>query len=351
MAIPAKSDTGERELGATTTTAIIANYNGADYLERCVSSFREQTTPFTQIIVVDAQSTDASPEMINDGRVPVDLYIQDENRGYGAALNLGLQQACGDIVVFSNLDMYLVREWLAAVHKELEQHPDCGHVASKILYMDDPHRINSTGMLFYEDFSAINRGMDELDEGQYEVAEEVFGANGAVMAFRRAVLEQIGGFDESYFLFREEDELMWRMKRHGWISRYAPDAVVYHKRSASTGLFSPLKLYYSERNRLWNIIKHLPLACVVTTIPAVIRRYLGNYRHVRAGGTSKAEHVARISKWRLVWALARAWCAAIAGAGPMLKKRRQYNRTATVTPRQARHWAQQYRASLQDMLK
>jgi GT2 family glycosyltransferase len=342
---------GRSDILAVPTTAIIANYNGADYLARCVSSFREQTTPFTEIMVVDAGSTDGSPEMIHDGSVSVDVYIQDDNRGYGAALNLGMQQAQGEIVVFSNIDLTLDPNWLAAVHEQFEEHPKCGLVASKILYMDEPQRINSTGMLFYADFSAINRGMNEMDEGQYQDAEEVFGANGAVMAFRRSVLTQIGGFDERYFLFREEDELMWRMKRHGWVSRYAPEAIVYHKRSASTGLFSPLKLYYSERNRLWNILKHLPLRCVFTTIPAVFNRYLGNLRHVRAGGTSKAEQVARIPKWKLALALLRAWGDAILGAPSMLRKRRQYNQTSTVTPRQARRWVEQYPATLEDMIK
>lgn len=333
-------------------TVIVVNFNGVEFLPRCLDSFLEQNPAPSGVIVVDNDSTDGSCGLVRHDYPHVRLIEYGKNAGYAAALNLGIRECRDPAIVLANNDLYLADDWSGQVLSELDTRPECGLVASKVLYMDEPDRINSTGMLFYRDMSAVNRGLDELDRGQYDDSEDVFGAYGAVMVFRREVFDRVGLFDEDYYLFREEDELMWRMHRAGWITRYAPGARVFHKRSARTGMFSPLKLYYSERNRFWNVLKHMPLRCTVTTIPFVLCRYWANLMLAfRGGGTSKGDTLVKAPKALLLWTLVKAWCTAFLGMPRMFAKRLAYRRFSVLAPKDCLRLARSHEAQLSDMVK
>lgn len=234
------------------------NWNQSSYLKKWLKSFVRQKPEPLEIIIIDNNSTDNSLDIVNKYFPKLRVIKNKQNKGYAAACNQGIKLAKGEVVVLSNIDLYVEKGWIKEVLKEFKKIPKCAVVTSKILYMDDPKVINSTGFLIYKDFSPVGRSLDEKDIGQYEKHEEVFGAGGAIMAWRKKCFSDIDLFDEDFFLFHEEFEMMCRLRVKGWTVRYSPKAIVYHKRSASTGLYSPLKLYYSERNRIWVILEYLP---------------------------------------------------------------------------------------------
>jgi GT2 family glycosyltransferase len=334
--------------------AVIVSHNGAGYIEKCLHSFTKQKPAIITVTVVDDCSKDDTISIVKNKFPEVRVIANEKNIGYAGSLNRGIAASPCDYIVLSNDDIEMSEDWLNCALAEFGGRPECGLVASKVLYMDQPDVLNSTGMLYYKDLTAVNRGLDEKDTGQYDRAEEVFGAYGAIMLFKRDVFEKIGLFEEDYFLFREEDEIIWRMRLAGYIARYAPKARVFHKRSAHTKLFSTTKLYYSERNRIWNVVKFLPWRCLLSTSIYALFRYYINFRIAsgkREGLGRKAAGLKGASKMTLLLTIAKAWIDAFAGVPRMAAKRFRINKTAKVPFRKRLAWLRTYSATVQDISK
>jgi len=332
-------------------TILIVNFNGSAYIRKCLESFKDQQNPSCRIIVIDNGSQDDSPSIVANEYSDIELVRMPENNGYGAAINEGLKRTSSEIVVIANNDLFIDSHWSQKIYKAFSGYKKCGQIASKVLYWDEPQRINSAGTLIYSDLTAVNKGLDEIDNGQYDQVQEVFGAYGAIIAFRRCVFETIGYFDEEYFLFKEEDDITLRMRRAGWSSLFIPEAKVYHKRSANTKMFSPLKLYYSERNRIWNVMKHLSLHCVITTLPAVLLRYLANFSTGLGKSSRKGKAMAKARKVTLVFTIFHAWISAFKEAPVMLKRRKEYQKWSALKYRDVRKMMNNYKAILEHMTR
>jgi GT2 family glycosyltransferase len=335
-------------------SAVVVSFNAAEYIEKCLLSIKKQKSIINRITVVDDCSKDDTISIVKNKFPDVCIIANEKNMGYAGSLNRGIAASPCDYIILSNDDIELSEDWLNCALAEFNGRPECGLVASKVLYMDQPDVLNSTGMLYYRDLTAVNRGLDEKDIGQYDKAEEVFGAYGAIMLFKRSIFEDIGLFEEDYFLFREEDEIIWRMRLAGYSARYAPKARVFHKRSAHTKLFSKTKLYYSERNRIWNVVKFLPWRCLVTTSFYALYRYYINFRIASGkceGSGRKAAGLKNASKITLLLTIAKAWIDAFASIPRMAMKRRRINKTARVSFRNRLAWLLTYSATVQDISK
>src|SRR5204863_2364052 len=108
--------------------------------------------------------------------------------------------------------------------------------------------INSAGLNLYRDGRGGDRGFREPDDGQYDEPAEVFGACGASVLLRRAMLDDVGFFDERLFMYCEDLDLAWRARSRGWRFRYTPRSVVHHVHCGTSGEWSPFFIFYAERN-------------------------------------------------------------------------------------------------------
>jgi GT2 family glycosyltransferase len=147
-------------------------------------------------------------------------------------------------------------------------HPRVGSVAAQMRFADRPDVLNSAGLELDRLGIAADRLVGAKVEDQ-RVSEpyEVFGATGGAALFRREMLDQVGGFDESYFAFFEDADLAWRAHSHGWRSLYAPRAVVYHHHSATAQHGSPAKLYLVGRNRVRTLAKNATAGMLLVNGP------------------------------------------------------------------------------------
>src|SRR3989442_738637 len=145
--------------------------------------------------------------------------------------------------------------------------PRVGMVASKMVFFDRPNVLNSTGVCIGPDGSAMDRGWNSVDEGQFDQALDVFGPSAGAALYRRDVLESVGLLDEDFLAYYEDLDLAWRTRLAGWEARFAPRAIVHHKYSASYGSGNPMKTYLCERNRVWNLVQNYPWRYVTTGIP------------------------------------------------------------------------------------
>jgi GT2 family glycosyltransferase len=337
-------------IGALVSVVILA-FNGKGYIKDCLSSVLAQSYPNIEVIVVDNASEDGTPELVAEQFPSVTLIKNSSNLGFAAGNNVGIRLAHGDYIALLNQDAKAEHHWLEELIKAAEVDERVGMCASKLLYMAEPGILNSAGFLFYKDLSAVHRGIGCVDNGQYDRQEETFAAHGAAALYRGRILEEIGLFDEDYFLYWEDADLGWRARFAEWKCVYVPTAVVYHARSTHTGLYSPLKLYYVERNRIWVAVKFLPFPLLISSLFFTFRRYMAMALFALRSKEEKAQVVKQHSLVKLGTTLIRAWLDAFRGLPKALRKRRQIQRAKKVSNSDIKMWLKQYSATLTDVVE
>jgi hypothetical protein len=148
--------------------------------------------------------------------------------------------------------------------------------------------LDSAGMLIAADGSSKQRGHERLAVDFANAREALF-PSGSAALYRRSMLDQIGFFDERFFLYCEDTDLGLRARWAGWECRYVPGAVVEHHYSHSAGRASPFKAYYVERNRLYTVLKNFPMRLLWRVPFASACRYIWHLEAMAAGRGKTAE--------------------------------------------------------------
>jgi len=180
--------------------------------------------------------------------------------------------------------------------------------------------------LVYPDGICRSRGWLEKDVGQYDVADEVLGPNGCAAAYRRAMLDDVGLFDERYFAYLEDLDLAFRGQLRGWRCRYVPDAICYHKKSITSGYHSAFKAFLVERNRIWNAIKLFPLRLLLLSPFYTLARYMAQGFATASGKGISSSFVRDYSRLELAGILLRAYVSAFASLPAMWRERKKIQR-------------------------
>lgn len=253
----------------TAATVIIPNWNGRHLLEQCLKSLAGQTFSDFRTIVVDNGSTDGSVAWVQEHHPEVRLIVNSQNRGFAAAINQGIRAGQGAYVLTLNNDAWAEPGWVAALIAAAESDPTVGMCASKMLFAGRPGIINSTGIALDKAGIAWDRRGGEADTASETVPVEVFGPCGGAALYRRAMLDQIGLFDEDFFAYLEDVDLAWRARRAGWRCLYVPAARVFHRHSATGREGSPFKSYHLGRNKVWLLAKNYPIGHLWPYLPLV----------------------------------------------------------------------------------
>ncbi|MGH7861988.1 MAG: glycosyltransferase family 2 protein, partial [Candidatus Dormibacteraceae bacterium] len=176
------------------------------------------------------------------------------------------------IVALLNNDTEAEPDWLAALARPLDDDPELGMAASKLLLFDRRHVLHSAGDFFGRDGMPGNRGVWQEDRGQFDHDRDPFGACGGAAAYRRALFDRIGLFDEALGSYCEDVDLNVRARLAGFRCRFAPDARVYHRLSATGG--GVTSSYYVGRNVLWVLAQDVPSALLGKYWPRILARQL-----------------------------------------------------------------------------
>ncbi|MBI1896137.1 MAG: glycosyltransferase family 2 protein [Acidobacteria bacterium] len=154
--------------------------------------------------------------------------------------------------------------------------------------------------------------------------------SGSAALYRRAMLDEIGGFAGEFFLYCEDVDLGLRARWAGWRCVYVPDAVVEHRYSHSAGRASPLKAYYVERNRLYVVVRNFPAGALAAVPFAALARYFWHLVYRLRGRGAAAEFEG--GGWRLAWYVVKAHAAALGRLRALIGERRRIRRTARISP-------------------
>lgn len=330
---------------------VVVNWNRKDLLRRCLHSLCAQQNASFEVAVVDNGSADGSAEMVEQefreafGQ-RLRLIRNRENRGFCAANNQGIAATSAPFIALLNNDAEAAPAWLAALRRCFEGQPGVGMAASKILVYEDPRRIDKAGHLIYPDGQNRGRGTGEIDAGQYDQQEEALWPDGCAAMYRRAMLDEIGGFDEDFFAYADDAELGLRARIAGWRCLYAPDAVVRHRRGATLGVTSSRRLALIERNRILLAVKLFPWSLLWLNIPYSLAR-------IAAGSLAAIRGRGEAGKWkgwrgklRAATALLRGQLEALPLIPRMLWKRRRLRRIRRLTPEQVKRLLLDHRISL-----
>jgi GT2 family glycosyltransferase len=270
-------------------TVVIPNWNGERFLELCLSSLKRQSFEDFETILVDNGSTDGSLELIARYFPEVRVVSLEENRGFSAAANAGITTSGSELVALLNNDTEQEPGWLAALVRAADSHPDAGSFASKMLDFQDRRMLDGAGDALRLSGLPYRLGHGELDRGQFESPDAVFGACGAAALYRRRMLDEVGLFDEDFFAYCEDGDLSFRARLAGYGCRYVPEAVVYHVGSASTGgKRSPRATSLGTRNSLSLLVKNLPLSVAPHLLPFFVAGQLTRLLTAAATGTLRA---------------------------------------------------------------
>lgn len=328
---------------------VILNWNGMEHLETCLPSVTTQSYENVEVIVVDNGSTDGSIEYVEQNFETVKLVCNETNVGFAEGNNIGIRVASGDCIVVLNNDTEVDKDWISSFMKVANEHPEVGMLACKILSYYDRKQIDCVGHLIYPDGLSRGRGRGEIDEGQYDKIVEVAFPSGCAALYRREMLEQIGLFDKDFFIYVEDSDLGIRGRLAGWKCLYVPDAVVYHKYSATMGGYSPGKAIMIERNRIWFLVKNLPIPMILSSFYYTFLRYLLQTYDATFGSGAAKQFVSSGSKWTVVSVLFKAYWSALQGVPEMLKKRRVIRKQRQVTNREVKRWYKDYRLGAKEI--
>jgi N-acetylglucosaminyl-diphospho-decaprenol L-rhamnosyltransferase len=238
--------------------AVVVSYNVRDLLLRCLDSLREDG--LERIVVVDNASADDTVKAVAT-QPDIDLVALERNIGFAGGANHGVARTSTPYVTLVNPDEVVEAGCTAALVHALERDPELAMVGPRITTPDGrtypsvrrfPDLVEATGHAFLylvwpdNPFSRRYRMVD----WDHASAREVDWVATTHVLVRREAWDQVGGFDERYFMYMEDADLCWRLRAAGWKVGYEPAAVVMHEIGGSTDQ-TPYRMIVAHHRSLW----------------------------------------------------------------------------------------------------
>lgn len=241
-------------------TVVIVNWNGEQFLDRCLTALLAQMVAPYEIILLDNASTDGSLEIV--GRFPsVRLMALNENTGFARGNNLAIEAASeeSEWIALINPDAFAAPRWLETLLAAAESKPGFDVFGSKLVNAADSTLLDGTGDACH--ISGLvwrtAHGVPVSHLGESEC--EIFSPCAAAALYRRSALLEVGGFDEDFFCYVEDVDLGFRLRLAGYRCLYVPKSVVHHVGSGTTGgKNSDFCVYHGHRNLVWTFVKDMP---------------------------------------------------------------------------------------------
>jgi len=275
-------------------SVVIVNWNGKNDTVACLRSLRKLNTQGydMRVYVIDNGSTDDSVTVIRREYDWTTVIETGENLGFSGGTNVGIRRALRDGALYIwllNNDTIAHRDALSLL--TVFSDARVGIAGSKIYFAPgkEYHHDRYTksqrgkaiwyagGLIDWANMYASHRGVDAVDEGQFDVVMETPFITGCSMFVRREVFDAIGLLDERYYLYLEDVDFCLRAARHGFRMLFVPSSVIWHIGAGSSGgAGNPLHDYYITRNRLLIGSRYAPLRTKLALIREAVRYVFGN---------------------------------------------------------------------------
>jgi GT2 family glycosyltransferase len=246
----------------TVVGAVVLNWNQERDTAECLASLRAVAAPAVRVVLVDNGSPPDSVDRLERGFPEAAVVRLPDNRGFAAGNNVGIVRALElgvSHVLLLNNDTIVDPKFLPPLIDALDD-GDIGVTGPKIFYHPDVERIwFAGGMVDWGDGRQYHLGADELDDGRWDTARDVDYVTACCLLARAETFHAVGTLDERYFIYFEETDWNFRVRRRGLRRRYVPTGHIYHKVSRAMKTGSPASDYYYARNRLLFLQTHAPV--------------------------------------------------------------------------------------------
>ncbi len=253
-------------------SVVLVNFRGTDDTIASVEGLRVLDWPQDQleIIVVENGSGDDSLERLRALGDTITLVDAGKNLGFAGGCNLAVKHASGEFIAFLNNDARPDRNWIRAAIETFNTGKDIAAVASKVLDWEGD-RVDYVGSSITWYGMGYKPHAGEHDREAWDQERDVLFGTGAAMFVRADVYQQLGGFDESYFMFYEDVDLGWRLNLLGYRFRFQPASIAFHKHHASMAKFGDFReQYLLERNALYTLFKNLDDRSLADVFPGAL---------------------------------------------------------------------------------
>lgn len=257
---------------AGVVSVVIVNFRSPQLTLEAIAHLQAVEWPgdLLEIVVVDNASGDGSVQAIRHGAPGVKLIESQENLGFAAGCNFGVDSSSGEFVAFLNSDARPDAQWIAAAIDTFVSDDSIGAVASKVLDWDGKLvDFIDAGLTWFGMGYKPFVGHHLPSEGRRE--KDVLFGTGSAMFVRRMVFDELRGFDPHFFMFFEDVDFGWRLNLLGYRYRYQPLSVAFHRHHGSVSKFGQHReTYYLERNALFTLYKNLGQHNLDQALPAAI---------------------------------------------------------------------------------
>ena len=290
-------------------SVIIPNYNGMQYVKRCLDSLMAQTLKDWEILFIDNGSADGSRELVEKEYPLVKVIALPENLGFCGAVNIGIHAATAPYVVLLNNDTEAEPEFLQELYDGIRRKPRAFSGGAMMLQFHDREKIDDAGN-FYNALGwafALGKGKPAAD---YNKERKIFSACGGAAIYRKDLLEELGYFDEEHFAYLEDMDIGYRAQIAGYENWYFPKAKVYHVGSGTSGSrYNQFKIRYSSRNNIYMIYKNMPILQIVLNMPLLVAGFtvkllffsFKGYGREYAAGIKNGFSICKKNKVRFQW--------------------------------------------------
>ncbi len=253
---------------------IIATYQAKKFLPTCLSSLIKLNYPADQfkIIITDDGSTDGTVEWVKQNFPEIEC-LTHRNLGFAGNNNIGLRWALErkfDYLYLLNQDTVVEPDFLVEAVAVLESSAEIGAVQSRLMLWPEKEKFNSLGNeIHYLGFGFTSGYQKKISDWPSPIQDyEIAYPSGAASLWRASGLEEIGLFDEEFYMYHEDLDLGWRLRLAGYKIFLASRSVVYHQYEFSRSI---KKFYYMERNRQLVLLQNYKLATLALIfLPALI---------------------------------------------------------------------------------
>lgn len=248
-------------------SVIIPNFNGMAYLDGVLAGLECQTVSNFDVILVDNGSNDGSCAFVAARYPWVHLIELPENFGFCKAVNEGIRASRSPYVLLLNNDIEVTKNFIEEMLSAIKRHPKAFSCAARMIQFHDRDRLDDAGNYYCALGWAYARGKGK-DIHTYEKEEKIFASCAGAAIYRKKIFDELGYFDEEHFAYLEDMDVGYRARIYGYENWYAPDAMVYHVGSGTSGSrYNQFKIRYSSRNNIYLIYKNMPFFQIVLNLP------------------------------------------------------------------------------------
>lgn len=284
-------------MSAPEVAVLTVTYNSADDLPLWLGALEASRWVPKEVVVVDCASTDGSAEvarrLATTTRLPVTVVALEENLGFAGGMNRAIAASQAPYCLLLNTDAWPGPAFLERLVGALESEPRAGAATGRLVRTERNAAgavvLDACGMELHPAWRHLDRGSGEVDHGQLEQAERVFGGTGAALLLRRTAALDVAldgqVFDPAFHSFREDAELAFRFAERGWWVLYEPSAVCRHRRFnlPSRRRAMPAEVnFHSLKNRYLLRAYHQTVLNLLLTLPWTLPRDLGAFLYVLA---------------------------------------------------------------------